>query len=129
MSWQIEIADAAHEDLRDIYAYIAYELRSPENARNVLRRILNGIATLEEMPNRFRPYPREPLASKGVRVMDVGNFCVYYLAKDGVVAVSRILYFRRDAASVIAESELQIDVEYGLEAKAALSNTRATLNV
>lgn len=129
MSWQIEIADAAHEDLRDIYAYIAYELRSPENARNVLRRILNGIATLEEMPNRFRPYPREPLASKGVRVMDVGNFCVYYLAKDGVVAVSRILYFRRDAASVIAELELQIDVGHGLEAKAALSNTRATLNV
>ena len=30
MSWSIEISDAAHEDLRDIYSYIAFELRSPE---------------------------------------------------------------------------------------------------
>lgn len=102
MSWQIEVSDAAHEDLRDIYAYISYELLSPENARNVLRRILAQIATLDEMPERFRPYPREPLASQGVRVMDVGNFCVYYLAKDGVVSVGRILYCRRDTDAVFA---------------------------
>lgn len=53
MSWSIEISDAAHEDLRDIYSYIAFELRSPENARNVLRRILAQVATLDEMPERF----------------------------------------------------------------------------
>lgn len=97
MSWRIEIADAAHEDLREIFAYIAIELRSPEDARNVLRRILAGVATLDEMPNRFRPYPREPMASQGVRVMDVGNYRVYYTAGDGVVSVGRILYFRRAA--------------------------------
>ena len=59
MSWNVEIADAAYQDLRDIYAYIAFELRSPEDARNVLRRILSEIATLDEMPNRFRlDYPQ-----------------------------------------------------------------------
>ena len=103
MSWQIDVADAAHEDLRDIYAYIAYELRAPENARNVLRRILAQIATLDEMPERFRSYPREPLSSQGVRVMDVGNFCVYYLPKDGVVSVGRILYCRRNADAIFAD--------------------------
>jgi len=103
VSWQIDVSDAAHEDLRDIYAYIAYELRAPENARNVLRRILAQIATLDEMPERFRSYPREPLSSQGVRVMDVGNFCVYYLPKDGVVSVGRILYCRRDADAIFAD--------------------------
>ena len=102
MSWNIEIADAAYQDLRDIYAYIAFELRSPEDARNVLRRILSEIATLDEMPNRFRPYPREPLASQGVRVMDVGNYCVYYGAKDEMVSVGRILYSHRDTDAVFA---------------------------
>ncbi len=58
MSWRVEVSDAAHDDLRDIYSYIAFELRSPENARNILRRILEQIATLDEMPERFRPYPR-----------------------------------------------------------------------
>ena len=96
MSWSIEISDAAHEDLRDIYSYIAFELRSPANARNVLRRILAQVATLDEMPERFRPYPR------GVRVMDVGNFCVYYLPKDGVVSVGRILYCKRNVDAVFA---------------------------
>lgn len=103
MNWRIEVSDAAHEDLRDIYSYIALELRSPENARGTLRRILAQVATLDEMPMRFRAYPREPLSSQGVRVMDVGNFCVYYLPKDGVVSVGRILYCRRDADAVFAD--------------------------
>ena len=102
MKWSIEVSVAAHEDLRDIYSYIAFELRSPENARNVLRRILVQIATLDEMPERFRPYPREPLSSQGVRVMDVGNFCVCYLPKDGVVSVGRILYCKRNTDAVFA---------------------------
>ena len=102
MSWNIEFADAAYEDLRNIYSYIAIELRSPDDARNVLRRILAQIATLDEMPERFRPYPREPLSSQGVRVMDVGNYCVYYLPKDGVVSVGRILYCKRNTDAVFA---------------------------
>jgi len=102
VSLAVEISDAAYEDLRSIHAYIAHELRSPDDARNVLRRILAEIATLDEMPNRFRPYPREPLASQGVRVMDVGNYCVYYLAKDDMVSVARILYFRRDTDAIFA---------------------------
>ena len=105
MSWDIEVSDAAHEDLRDIYAHIAFELRSPENARNVLRRILAQIATLDEMPERFRSYPRDPLHAMGVRVMDVGNFCVYYIPKDRVVSIGRILYSRRNADGMVAEFE------------------------
>ena len=102
MSWNIEITDAAYEDLRNIYSYIAFELRSPDDARNVLRRILAQIATLDEMPDRFRTYPREPLSSQGVRVMDVGNYCVYYLPKDGVVSVGRILYCKRNTDAVFS---------------------------
>ena len=102
MNWDIEIADAAYEDMRNIFYYIANELQSPDDARNVIRRILAEIATLNEIPNRFRSYPREPLSSKGVRVMDVGNYCVYYIAKDGVVSVGRVLYFRRDSDAVLS---------------------------
>ena len=102
MNWDIEIADAAYEDMRNIFYYIANALQSPDDARNVIRRILAEIATLNEMPNRFRSYPREPLSSKGVRVMDVGNYCVYYIAKDGVVSVGRVLYFRRDSDAVLS---------------------------
>ena len=92
MNWDVAIADAAYEDMRNIFFYIAKELQSPDDTRNVIRRILAEIATLSEMPNRFRPYPRDPLSSKSIRVMDVGNYCVYYIAKDGIVSVGRVLY-------------------------------------
>ena len=75
----------------------------PLCVQNILRRILARIATLDEMPERFRSYPREPLSSQGVRVMDVGNYCVYYRAKDGVVSIGRVLYFRRDADAIFAQ--------------------------
>ena len=61
-----------------------------------------GGEPLDEMPERFRPSPREPLSTRGVRVMDVGNFCVYYLPKDGVVSVGRILYCKRNVDAVFA---------------------------
>ena len=101
MIWDIDITEAARDDLRDIFAYIAGELRAPDDARRIVRNILAGIQTLDEMPERFRPYPREPIASRGVRVMDVGNFCVYYLPKDGMVSIVRILYRRRDADAIL----------------------------
>ena len=103
MSWDIDITDAAQDDLRDIFAYITREFRAPEYARRIVRNILKEIWTLDEMPERFRPYPREPIASRGVHVMDVGNFCVYYVPKGGVVTVVRILYFRRDADAVLRD--------------------------
>ena len=102
MSWDIDITETAQDDLRDIFGYIANELRAPDDARRIVRNILAGIQTLDEMPERFRPYPREPIASRGVRVMDVGNFCVYYLSKDGTVSIVRILYCRRDADAVLS---------------------------
>lgn len=102
MKWNIEIADAAYEDLRNIFFYIANELQAADDARNVIRRILAAIATLDEMPNRFRAYPREPLSSQGVRVMDVGSYCVYFVAKEGSVSVGRVLYFRRDSDAVFS---------------------------
>ncbi len=101
MIWDIDITEAARDDLRDILAYIAGELRAPDDARRIVRNILAGIQTLDEMPERFRPYPREPIASRGVRVMNVGNFCVYYLPKDGMVSIVRILYCRRDADAIL----------------------------
>ena len=34
--------------------------------------------------------------------MDVGNYCVYYVARDEFVSVGRILYSRHDTDAVFA---------------------------
>lgn len=34
--------------------------------------------------------------------IEIANYCVYYIAKDGVVSVGRVLYFRRDSDAVLS---------------------------
>lgn len=55
-----EVKEQANSNLRNIYEYIAFELQSPENAIGQLNRLEKMILSLEEMPERFRRYDKEP---------------------------------------------------------------------
>lgn len=52
-TYQIEYSVEALEDLRGIFAYIAYELLVPENARGQVERIQKTIRSLDFMPERY----------------------------------------------------------------------------
>lgn len=101
MIYEVITTDQADADLRGIYEYIAYELLSPDNAAGQLGRLEEHIVGLEEFPEKFRHYEKEPWHSKGVRVMPVDNYLVFYiLDKDaGVVTVIRVMYAGRDVDS------------------------------
>ncbi len=98
MIFEVEISDQADRDLRDIYEYIAYELQSQENASGQLDRLEARIMNLEQMPERFRLYEKEPWHDRGLRVMPVDNYCVLYVADDkkAVVTIIRVMYGGRD---------------------------------
>ncbi len=76
MIFEVEISAQADVDLRGIYEYIAYELQSPENASGQLDRLEENIMKLDQMPERFRQYKKEPWYSRGLRIMPVDNYCV-----------------------------------------------------
>jgi toxin ParE1/3/4 len=98
MTFTIEFSDQANVDLRDIYAYIAYELQSIENARGQLARLEESITHLAYMPERFRKYEIEPWHSRGLHVMPVDHYCVLYIpdAEKAIVTITRIMYGGRD---------------------------------
>lgn len=54
---------------------------------------------LEEFPHKFRAYDKEPWHSRGMRVMPVDNYLVFYVPDDEAwtVTVLRVLYDGRDA--------------------------------
>ena len=60
MIFEIEISEQADRDLRNIYKYIAFELQSPENAAGQLNRLEESIMGLNQMPERFLGYEKEP---------------------------------------------------------------------
>lgn len=65
MMFEVILSERADTDLREIYEYIAFTLLSPENAESQLERLENSILKLNQMPERFRLYVKEPWYSNG----------------------------------------------------------------
>lgn len=101
MIYEVITTDQADADLRGIYEYIAFELLSPDNAAGQLERLEEHIVGLEKFPKKFRHYEKEPWRSRGLRVMPVDNYLVFYIPdKDaGIVTVIRVMYAGRDVDS------------------------------
>ncbi|MFA5385430.1 MAG: type II toxin-antitoxin system RelE/ParE family toxin [Eubacteriales bacterium] len=96
--WTVVYTGQAERDLRSIFEYIAFALLEPEITKNQSRRIMNTVAKLNEMPLRYYLYEKEPWHSKGLRVLPIDNYLVFYLPVDATttVVVIRIMYGGRD---------------------------------
>ena len=98
MIFNVVISIQAEEDLRGIFEYIAFELLSPENAEKQLERLEKQILSLDEMPERFPRYGKEPWHSRGLRFAAVDNYIVFYLpdVEEQVVTILRVMYSGRN---------------------------------
>ncbi len=96
--WQVVYTKQAEQGLRSIYEYIALSLFAPETAKTQTGRIMDAIASLDQMPLRCSLYEKEPWKSKGLRVLPVDNYLVFYLpvGSPRTVAVIRIMYGGRN---------------------------------
>ena len=66
MKYKIVLTRQADTDLRGIYEHIAFVLLEPVIAAGQLERIEKGILSLDEMPERFRVFEKEPWHSRGL---------------------------------------------------------------
>ena len=98
MIFTIKITEAAKEDMRDIYRYIAFNFMSPQTAARQIDKLEKAILSLDNMPMRFKRYETEPWHSKGLRSMPVGNFVVLYIPNEEtrVVTIFHVMYGGRD---------------------------------
>lgn len=105
MTYEVVTTDQADADLRGIFEYIAFDLQSPENASGQLDRLEDGIISLEKFPKKFRQYNKEPWHSRGLRVMPVDNYLVFYIPDEKVqlVTVIRVMYAGRDVDEQLAK--------------------------
>lgn len=108
MTYSVTITKEAEADLRGIYEYIAYVLRSPQNAAGQLSRLEEGIFSLEKVPERNHHYDREPWKSRGWRHMTIDYYCVFYMVEHEQerVSITRVLYGGRDIGATLAEDDL-----------------------
>lgn len=98
MIYKIRIMKPAQTDMREIYKYIAEELKNPIAAVNRISLINESIQSLKENPARISLVRDEYLASKGYRMILVKNHLVFFIIREEehTVSVMRVLYGRRD---------------------------------
>ncbi len=105
MSYSISFTEEAKQDLRSISNYIKFKLKSPMAAKNLIDKIQEQVQGLEQFPERFQLYEMEPWHSRNLRMVAVKNFVILYIPdlKNNVVYIYRILYGKRDIASILSD--------------------------
>lgn len=101
--YQVSYSDDALRDLRDIFEYIAFELKEPDTATAQVNRIRDSIRSLDTFPARNQVVEWEPWSGRGMRQMPVDNFIAFYVidSENSSVFVARIFYCGRDIQSHI----------------------------
>ena len=97
----------AQSDLNGIFEYLAYVLSAPMAAKATAGRIMQGVRSLENLPERNPLYKDEPWHSQGIRVLSVKNYLVFYTVhtETATVTVARILYGGRDISRQLEDTE------------------------
>ena len=95
--YQIRITELAEQDL--VYAgnYIAYELKNPSAAKNMVKGIRTQINTLVNFPERNELDEDELLAGLGVRKDYYRNYKIYYVIEGDTIYIIRILHMLVDS--------------------------------
>jgi addiction module RelE/StbE family toxin len=93
--YQINLTEAAEQDLTEIVDYIADE--NPLSALKVIVRIERNIQKLEDFPL-MGVVPRiRRLARKGYRILIVEDYLIFYVIIDNeIIEIRRILSGKRD---------------------------------
>ena len=75
-----------------------------QNASGQLDRLEESIISLEEMPERYRRFEKEPWYSRGLRMMPVDNFIVFYISdkEKQRVTIIRVMYAGRNVDEQLA---------------------------
>ena len=108
MKYEVFTTEQAAADLRAIFEYIAYELLAGENAIKQLDRLEEAILSLDEMPERYQLYDKEPWRGRNLRIMPVDNYLVFYIPQneEKVVTVIRVMYGRRDIDAQLKQTKV-----------------------
>lgn len=103
MSDRVSISLEAQEDLRGIYAYIAFHLLAPKNAKEQLSRLEKAIKSLAEFPMRHQLVDESLWKKRNLHVMPCDNFLIFYFVQEEkkAVIISRVLYQRRNLKTAL----------------------------
>lgn len=76
--YKVMLYPKAYRDIDDIYAYIALEKLSPENAKGQTDRIWDAIKTLEQLPDAHQDRLVGKYTGEGYKQLVIDNYIAIY---------------------------------------------------
>lgn len=89
-----------YKDMDKITTYISKTLKNKTAANNLINEIQQKIEKRSYTPNSYEIYPSISKKHQYYRIY-VKNYIVFYIVKDNVMEVRRILYNKRDFNNLI----------------------------
>ncbi len=96
--YNVTLYPRAYRDIDDIYAYIAIDKQSPENAKGQTDRIWDALLSLEKLPQAHQDRQTGKYADKGYKQLIIDNYVAIFridMVKKTVYVVT-IQYQGRD---------------------------------
>lgn len=93
---KIVYSPQAREDLREIRDYIAHILKNPLAAKNITDKIIKSIHLLSDQPHLGIDVAEKTGRATDYRCLFSGNYGVFYIPRNEIIEVIRILDLRTD---------------------------------
>lgn len=94
--YNVNITPHAEEMLSQIFEYIAFDLLEPVYAAGQIKRLQDGIQSLDILPTRCKVFSKKMYPGKELRRLLVDNFSIFYFIDEDQVMITDILYSRSD---------------------------------
>lgn len=99
--YEIRYLPLARKDLHEIISYITEQLKAPKAALDLLDAFDEAINHLRKFPYSYKVYQNFKPLEDEYRVLRVKNYLIFYVVKDNIVEIRRIIYEKRGITRVI----------------------------
>jgi len=97
--FKIHYLEISKNDLDQIFDYILKD--SPANALKILDEIDEGISKLSQFPELGRQPKDDKLKAFGYRILILSNYLIFYIVKEDIIEIHRILHGSRDYQNIL----------------------------
>jgi toxin ParE1/3/4 len=110
LNYSIEISEISLNDLDETVEYISETLQNEIAAENLYKEFYKKSYSLVTNPMHYALVKDEYLAQKGVRLMTVNNYNIFYVVRENinVVRIIRFMHSRRNWLNILQESKREV---------------------
>lgn len=99
--YEIRYLPLARKDLTNIIDYITDILKAPKAAMDLVDVLDTSVSRLAQFPYSCRVYQPVKFLEAEYRILPVKNYLVFYVVKEQVVEIHRVVYAKMDLTKVI----------------------------